>query len=124
MYTLMMSSSNSTVNALMQVIIICKSSVFAENCRYLMYKYNIPIFVWHRDLSHLMFLFEANIKSTQYLSEIHEICTENVDDLKNLWKIMRDIGKRKNLLIIDLNLILMENKYMINILLLMPLTII
>ena len=33
----------------------CKSPVFVENGRFLMYKYNIHIFAYHRDLLHLKF---------------------------------------------------------------------
>ena len=45
----MLNSRNLTVFKLIRLFLKRDFSTFAENVRYLMYKYEIPIFVWERD---------------------------------------------------------------------------
>ena len=40
--------------SLINTFLTCESSVFAENYRYLMYKYNIPMIMWRSDLKTLL----------------------------------------------------------------------
>ena len=47
----MLNSRNLTVFKLIRLFLKSDSSTFAENVRYLMYKYEIPIFVWESDFS-------------------------------------------------------------------------
>ena len=43
----LISCKHDTGKALIQICLSCESSLFAGNCRYLMYKYNIHVFAWH-----------------------------------------------------------------------------
>ena len=47
----MLNSRNLTVFKLIRLFLQSVSSTFAENVRYLMSKYEIPISVWERDFS-------------------------------------------------------------------------
>ena len=47
----MLTSRNLTVFKLIRLFLNSDSSAFAENVRYLMYNYEIPIFVWEKDFS-------------------------------------------------------------------------
>ena len=46
----MINSKNSTVRELIAHFLTTESSVFAENCIYLMYKYDISVFAWYGSL--------------------------------------------------------------------------
>ena len=50
----MINSKNSTVRELIAHFLTTESSVFAENCRYLMYKYDISLFAWYGSLYDVM----------------------------------------------------------------------
>ena len=43
----LISCKNDTRKALIHIFLSCESSVFAENCIYFVYKYNISVFTWH-----------------------------------------------------------------------------
>lgn len=76
----MINSKNSTVSQLIILFLHCHSSVFAENCRYLMYKYSIPLFLWHGDFNHILRLI---IDSTEHSASIcNTIAT--VEELCNI----------------------------------------
>ena len=65
----MISGSYYTVNVLFDPsFLTCDCSVFVENRGYIMYKYNILMFVWNRDLSHLMFYLKQTLKIHDILS--------------------------------------------------------
>ena len=57
-----------------------KSSVFAENCRYLMYKYDISVFAWYGSLYDVM----NCIKNIQNVSNEH---ASRIASIKELCKI-------------------------------------
>ena len=44
----MINSKNSIVRELITHFLTTESSVFADNSRYLMYKYDISVFAWYR----------------------------------------------------------------------------
>ena len=50
----MINSKNSTHRELIAHFLTTESSVFAENCRYLMYKYDISVFVWYGSIYDVM----------------------------------------------------------------------
>ena len=75
----MINSKNSTVRELIAQFLTTESSVFAENCRYLMYKYNISVFAWYGSLYDVM----NCIKNIQNLSNEH---ASNIALLKNCVK--------------------------------------
>ena len=50
----MINSKHSTVRELIFHFHTIESSVFAENCGYLMYKYDISVFAWYRSLYDVM----------------------------------------------------------------------
>ena len=54
-----------------------ESSVFAENCRYLMYKYNISVFAWYGSLYDVM----NCIKNIQNVSNEHASNTASIKEL-------------------------------------------
>ena len=63
----MINSKNSTIRELIAHFLTIDSTVFAENCGYLMYKYDISVFVWNGSLYDVM----NCIKNIQYLSNEH-----------------------------------------------------
>ena len=63
----MINSKNSTVRELIAHFLTTESSVFAENCRYLMYKYDISVFAWYGSLYDVM----NCIKNIQNVSNEH-----------------------------------------------------
>ena len=73
-------SINITVISLIHPFLNCKFSVFAENYRYIMYKYNIPSTLWRSDFKTLI----SNISYTDdindwqliyiYISTLQELC--------------------------------------------------
>ena len=78
----MLNSRNLTVFKLIHLLLRSDSETFAENVRYLMYKYEILIFVWERDFSDVIkFVHNKQVISPIQLSE--------VDSVKELCK-MRD----------------------------------
>ena len=73
----MINSKNSTVCELISHFLITESSVFAENCRYLMHKYDISVFAWCGSLYDVMHC----IKNIQNLSNKH---ASNIASIKEL----------------------------------------
>ena len=73
----MLNSRNLTVYVI-RLFLQSDSSTFAENVRYLMYKYEIPIFVWERDFSDVIkYVYNKQIISPIQLSEVDgvkELC--------------------------------------------------
>ena len=78
----MLNSRNLTVFKLIRLFLQSDSSTSAENVRYLMYKYEIPIFWRERDFSNV-------IKYVHNKQAITFIQLNEVDSVKNLCK-MRD----------------------------------
>ena len=76
----MINSKNSTVRELIAHFLTTESSVFAENCIYLMYKYDISVFAWYGSLYDVM----SYIKYIQNLSNEH---ASNIASIKELCKI-------------------------------------
>ena len=76
----MINSKISTVRELIPHFLTTESSVFAENCRYLMYKYDISVFAWYGSLYDVM----NCIKNIQNLSNEH---ASNIVSIKELCKI-------------------------------------
>ena len=76
----MINSKNSTVRELIVHVLTTESSVFAENCRYLMYKYDISVFAWYGSLYDVM----NCIKNIQNVSNEH---ASNIASIKELCKI-------------------------------------
>ena len=76
----MINSKNCIVRELIAHLLITKSSVFAENCRYLMYKYDISVFAWYGSLYDVM----NCIKNIQSGSNEH---ASNIASIKKLRKI-------------------------------------
>ena len=56
---------NITVTSLINTFLNCESSVFAENYRYIMYKYNIPSILWRSD-------FKTFISNILYTDDIND----------------------------------------------------
>ena len=76
----MINSKNSTVRELIAHFLTTESSVFAKNCRYLMYKYDISVFAWYGSLYDVM----NCIKNIQNVSNEH---ASNIASIKELRKI-------------------------------------
>ena len=75
-------SYNITVTSLINTFLNCESSVFAENYRYIMYKYNIPSTLWRRD-------FKTLILNISYTDDINDWQMINISPIQELCK-MRD----------------------------------
>ena len=96
----MLNSRNLAVFKLIRLFLKSDSSTFAENLRYLMYKYEIPIFVWERDFSDVIkYVHNKQIISPIQLSE--------VDSVKELCKmrdglLFSDLSKSDIQILIDL----------------------
>ena len=80
----MINSKNSTVRELIAHFLTTESSVFAENCRYLMYKYDISVFAWYGSLYDVM----NCIKNIQNVSIEH---ASNIASIKELCKIRNKV---------------------------------
>ena len=79
----MINSKNSTIRELIAHFLTTESSVFAESCRYLMYKYDISVFAWygsHYDVINC-------IKNIQNVSNEHasNIASINIFEGRNLY---------------------------------------
>ena len=75
-------SDNTTLTSLINTFLNCESSVFAENYRYIMYKYNIPSTLWRSD-------FKTFISNISYIDDINDWQRINISTLQELCK-MRD----------------------------------
>ena len=75
-------SDNTTLTSLINTFLNCESSVFAENYRYNMYKYNIPSTLWRRD-------FKTLILNISYTDDINDWQRINISTIQELCK-MRD----------------------------------
>ena len=71
-------SDNTTVTSLINLFLNCESSVFAENSRYIIYKYNIPSTLWRIDfktfISNISYTDDINDWQRIYISTIQELC--------------------------------------------------
>ena len=95
----MLNSRNLTVFKLIRLFLQSDSSTFAENDGYIMYKYEIPIFVWERDFSDV-------IKYVHNKQVISPIQLSEVDSVKELCKmrdgvLFSDLSKRDIQILID-----------------------
>ena len=84
---------------LIRLFLQSDSSTFAENVQYLMYKYEIPIFVWERDFSDV-------IKYVHNKQVISPIQLSEMDSVKELCKmrdgvLCSDLSKRDIQILID-----------------------
>ena len=96
----MLNSRNLTVFNLIRLFLKSDSSTLAENVRYLMCKYEIPIFVWERHFSDV-------IKYVHNKQVISPIQLSEVDSVKELCKmrvsvLFRDLSKPDIQILIDL----------------------
>ena len=80
----MINSKKSTVRELIAHFLTTESSVFAENCRYLMYKYDISVFAWYGSLYDVM----NCIKNIQNVSNEH---ASNIASIKVLEKCTKNL---------------------------------
>jgi len=70
----MINSNNQTVKELTSYFLSCEASTLAENYRFIMYEYDIPVFSWHRHLCDLISLVkERHVLSDMQLINIHSI---------------------------------------------------
>ena len=69
---------------MINTILNCESSVFAESSRYIMYKYNIPSTLWRSDFKTLI----SNIVCTDYINNWQSI---NIFTLQELCKMTDSI---------------------------------
>ena len=95
----MLNSRNLTVFKLIRLVLQSDSSTFAENVRYLMYKYEIPTVVRERDFSNV-------IKYVHNKQVISPIQFNEVDSVKELCKmrdsvLLSDLSKRDIQILID-----------------------
>ena len=71
-------SNNITVTSLINTFLNCESSVFAENYRYIMYKYNIPSTLWRSDfktfISNISYIDDINDGQRITISTLQELC--------------------------------------------------
>ena len=79
----MNNGKNNTVRELIAHFFTTESSVFAENCRYLMYKYDISVFAWDGSPYDVMYMY-CIIKNIQNMSNKH---ASNIASIKELHKI-------------------------------------
>ena len=86
----MLNSRNLTVFKLIRLFLQSDSSAFAENVRYLMYKYEIPTFVRERDFSNVISPIQLN-----EVDSVKELCKmrDNV--------LLSDLSKRDIQILID-----------------------
>ena len=77
-------SYNMTVTSLINTLLNCESSAFAENYRYIMYTYNIPSPLWRSDLK----TFISNISYTDDINDWQRI---NISPLQELCKMRNGI---------------------------------
>ena len=75
-------SDNTTLTSLINSFLNCEASVFAENHRYIMYKYNIPSTLWRSD-------FKTLILNISYTDDINDWQRINISTIQELCK-MRD----------------------------------
>ena len=75
-------SDNTTLTSLINWFLNYESSVFAENYRYIMYKYNIPSTLWQSD-------FKTLILNISYTDDINDWQRINISTIQDLCK-MRD----------------------------------
>ena len=80
LYIFLINSKNCIVRELIAHFLTTESSVFAENCGYLMYNYDISVFAWYGSLYDVMNCI-TNIKN---LSDEH---ASNIASIKELCKI-------------------------------------
>ena len=67
----MLNSENCTVKSIISIIIKSSSSVFAENYRYLMFKYNLSVDDWGGELCYL-------IEKISLLQRQRDICAQQI----------------------------------------------
>ena len=91
---------NLTVFKLIRLFLKSDSLTFAENVRYLLYKYEIPIFAWERDFSDVIkYVHNKQVISPIQLSEVYsvkELCKMRGDLL------FSDLSKSDIQILIDL----------------------
>ena len=75
---------NSTVRELIAHFLTTESPVFAENCRYLIFKYDNSVFAWYGSL----YDFVNCIKNIQNVSNEH---AGNIASIKELYKIRNKV---------------------------------
>ena len=80
----MIHSDNNTVRLMTTFFLSTEASFLAENFRYIMYTYNIPMFTWYMELSVLL-------KCLTYPSSLSDIELSNIDTVRELLSIRDEV---------------------------------
>ena len=80
----MIHSDNDTVRLMTTFFLSTEASFLAENFRYIMYTYNIPMFTWYKELSVLL-------KCLTYPSSLSDIELSNIDTVRELLSIRDEV---------------------------------
>ena len=80
----MIHSDNDTVRLMTTFFLSTEASLLAENFRYIMYTYNIPMFTWYKELSVLL-------KCLTYPSSLSDIELSNIDTVRELLSIRDEV---------------------------------
>ena len=80
----MIHSDNDTVRLMTAFFLSTEASFLAENFRYIMYTYKIPIFAWYKELSVLL-------KCKTCLSSLSDIELSNIDTVRELLSIRDEV---------------------------------
>ena len=80
----MIHSDNDTVRLMTVFFLLTEASFLAEDFRYIMNTYNIPMFIWYKELSVLL-------KCLTYPSLLSDIELSNIDTVQELLSIRDEI---------------------------------
>ena len=80
----MIHSDNDTVRLMTTFFLLTEASFLAENFRYIMYTYDIPMFTWYKELSVLL-------KCLTYPSSLSDIELSNIDTVRELLSIRYEV---------------------------------
>ena len=80
----MIHSDNDTVRLMTAFFLSTEASFLAENFRYIMYTYNIPMFTWYKELSVLL-------KCITCPSSLLDIELSNIDTVRELLSIRDEV---------------------------------
>ena len=80
----MIHSDNDTVRLMTTFFLSTEALFLAENFRYIMYTYNIPMFTWYKELSVLL-------KCLTYPSSLSDIELSNIDTVRELLSIRDEV---------------------------------
>ena len=80
----MLHSDNDTVRLMITFFLSTEASLIAENFRYIMYTYEIPMFAWYKELSMLL-------KCITCPSSLSDIELSNIDTVRELLSIRDEV---------------------------------